>query len=138
MHSRGSIGHPQRNYDRSTSVAKCVPTFYWFATRWIFSISTPRTPWTASSNISEFTPLTTIIARRNSAPKSALPLLHGGKREGHIGRVTSSTATACWREFLAMTRELSPPFYDAPTPLPLADGQMSTIDWDPRLCEDHG
>ena len=28
---------------------------------------------------------------------------------GHIGRVTSSTATACWREFLAMARELTPP-----------------------------
>ena len=28
---------------------------------------------------------------------------------GHIGRVTSSTATACWREFLAIARELPPP-----------------------------
>ena len=57
---------------------------------------------------------------------------------GHIGRVTSSTATACWRDFLAMARELSPPSYAPPIPLPLADGQTSTIDWDPRLGEDHG
>ena len=56
----------------------------------------------------------------------------------HIGRVTISTATACWREFLAMARELPPPLYDPPIPLPLADGQMSTMDWDPRLGEDHG
>ena len=28
---------------------------------------------------------------------------------GHIGRVTSTTATACWRDFLAMARELPPP-----------------------------
>ena len=27
---------------------------------------------------------------------------------GHIGRISSSTATACWRVFLAMARELSP------------------------------
>ena len=57
---------------------------------------------------------------------------------GHIGRVTSSTAAACWREFLAMAREVSPPSSDLPIPLPLADGQTSTIDWDPRLGEDHG
>ena len=57
---------------------------------------------------------------------------------GRIGRVTSSTATASWREFLAMARELSPNPYDPPTPLPLTEGQTSTIDWDPRLGEDHG
>ena len=57
---------------------------------------------------------------------------------GHIGRITSTTATACWREFLAMARELSPPSFDPPLPLPLAAGQTSTIEWEPRLGEDHG
>ena len=57
---------------------------------------------------------------------------------GHIGRVTSSTTTACWRVFMALARELSPPTFDLSVPLPLVDGQTSTIDWDPRLGEDHG
>ena len=56
----------------------------------------------------------------------------------HIGRVTSSTATACWRDFQAMARELSPSPCEPSLPLPLAEGQTSTIDWDPRLGEDHG
>ena len=34
---------------------------------------------------------------------------------GHIGRITSSTAAACWRDFSAMARELSP---TAATPAP--------------------
>ena len=33
---------------------------------------------------------------------------------GSIGRVTSSTASACWRDFMAMARELNP----TPTPTP--------------------
>ena len=57
---------------------------------------------------------------------------------GHIGRITSSTATACWRDFLTMARELTPPPPDPPAPQLLADGQTSTIEWDPRLGEDHG
>ena len=55
-----------------------------------------------------------------------------------FGRITSSTAAACWREFSAMARELSPLPTDSVPPRPLADGQTSTIDWDPRLGEDHG
>ena len=57
---------------------------------------------------------------------------------GHIGRVTSASSTASWREFMALARELSPPTYDHSVTLPLVDGQQSTIDWDPRLGEDHG
>ena len=57
---------------------------------------------------------------------------------GHIGRITSSTAAACWREFMAMARELSPSPPDPLSPRPLADGQTSTLGWDPCLGEDHG
>ena len=57
---------------------------------------------------------------------------------GHIGRITSSTAAACWREFMALARELTLSPLDHPLPHPLADGQTSTLDWDPRLGEDHG
>ena len=57
---------------------------------------------------------------------------------GHIGRITCATTTACWRDFIIMTRDLSPTQEDSPPPLPTADGQMSTLDWDPRLGEDHG
>ena len=56
----------------------------------------------------------------------------------HIGRVTSSTATACWREFMALARELSTSTSAPLIPLPLVEGQTSTLDWDPRLGEDHG
>ena len=49
---------------------------------------------------------------------------------GHIGRITSSTAAACWRDFMAMARELSPSPLDHPPTRPLADGQTSTLDWD--------
>ena len=55
-----------------------------------------------------------------------------------IGRITCCTATACWREFTAMARELSPPATASTPPRPLEDGQTSTIEWDPRLGEDHG
>ena len=55
-----------------------------------------------------------------------------------IGRITSFTATACWREFLAMARDLSPPATDSTPSRPLEDGQTSTLEWDPRLGEDHG
>ena len=57
---------------------------------------------------------------------------------GHIGRVTSSTASSCWRHFAAMARDLSPPRDQFPPPLPLVARQLSTLDWDPRLGEDHG
>ena len=57
---------------------------------------------------------------------------------GHFGSITCATTTACWRDFIMMARDLSPPQEDSPPPLPTADGQMSTIDWDPRLGEDHG
>ena len=57
---------------------------------------------------------------------------------GHIGRITCATTTACWRDFIRMERDLAPPQDASPPPLPSADGQMSTLDWDPRLGEDHG
>ena len=57
---------------------------------------------------------------------------------GHIGRITQSTTSACWRQFAAMARELNPPPAAPPPPLPLETHMMSTIDWDPRLGEDHG
>ena len=53
---------------------------------------------------------------------------------GSIGRVTSSTASS----FAAMTRDLSPPRDQLPPAMPLAARQLSTLDWDPRLGEDHG
>ena len=55
-----------------------------------------------------------------------------------IGRITCSTTAACWRDFTAMARKLSPPASDPSPPRPLEDGQTSTLDWDPRLGEDHG
>ena len=57
---------------------------------------------------------------------------------GHIGRVTSSTAAACWRDFTAMAKDLSPPVDPSRPPAPTAARQLSTIEWDPRLGEDHG
>ena len=57
---------------------------------------------------------------------------------GLIGRVTSSTATACWREFTAMAKDLTPPAEPWSPSMPPAARQMSTIEWDPRLGEDHG
>ena len=57
---------------------------------------------------------------------------------GHILRVTHATTSACWRQFLATARELSPPTSDIPIPTPLAENQLNTLDWDPRLGEDHG
>ena len=57
---------------------------------------------------------------------------------GHIGKITCATTTACWRDFIRMERDLAPPQDASPPPLPSADGQMSTLDWDPRLGEDHG
>ena len=57
---------------------------------------------------------------------------------GHIGRVTSAMAAACWREFTAMAKDLSPPADPRHPPAPTAARQLSTIEWDPRLGEDHG
>ena len=54
---------------------------------------------------------------------------------GHIGRVTSSTASACWRHLAAMAKDLSPPGTSSHH---MVARQMSTINWDPRLDEDHG
>ena len=57
---------------------------------------------------------------------------------GHIGRITCATTTACWRDFILASRELTASPDALPPPTPLAEGQMSSIDWDPRLGEDHG
>ena len=57
---------------------------------------------------------------------------------GHIGRITQSTTSACWRHFAAMARELTLPPAAPHPPTPLETHQLSTIDWDPRLGEDHG
>ena len=35
---------------------------------------------------------------------------------GHIGRVTSTTAATCWRDFTAIAKDLSPPRDPSPTP----------------------
>ena len=56
----------------------------------------------------------------------------------HVGRITDSMSSACWRNFLAMARELDPTALRFTTSRPLAAGQMTTIEWDPRLGEDHG
>ena len=57
---------------------------------------------------------------------------------GHIGRITCATTAACWRDFILLSRELTPSSDASPPPTPPVDGQMSTMDWDPRLGEDHG
>ena len=57
---------------------------------------------------------------------------------GHIGRVTSLAAAACWRDFTAMAKDLAPPSDLCHPPAPTAARQLSTIAWDPRLGEDHG
>ena len=57
---------------------------------------------------------------------------------GHIGRITCATTAACWRDFLLLSRELASSTDALPPPSPPAEGQASTIDWDPRLGEDHG
>ena len=56
----------------------------------------------------------------------------------HIGRITCATTTACWRDFIQLSRDLIPPTDALPPPTPSVAGQMCTIDWDPRLGEDHG
>ena len=56
----------------------------------------------------------------------------------HIGRITHSTTSACWRQYAAMTRELNPLPANPHPPTPLQTHQLSTIDWDPRLGEDRG
>ena len=56
----------------------------------------------------------------------------------HIGRITCASTTACWKDFIIMARDFSPPPDGTPSSLPPVDGQMSTIVWDPRLGEDHG
>ena len=50
----------------------------------------------------------------------------------HIGRVTNTTAAACWSEFSAMAKDLNPPPDNSSPPAPLADRQTSTLEWDPR------
>ena len=57
---------------------------------------------------------------------------------GHIGRVTSATAAACWRDFTAMAKDIAPSPDPPHPPAPLTAQQLSTIEWDPRLGEDHG
>ena len=57
---------------------------------------------------------------------------------GHIGRVTSATAAACWRDFTAMAKDVAPANDQPHPPTPMAALQLSTIEWDPRLGEDHG
>ena len=57
---------------------------------------------------------------------------------GHIGRVTSTTSAACWRDFTAMAKDISSHIDPRPPPAPTAAQQLSTIEWDPRLGEDHG
>ena len=57
---------------------------------------------------------------------------------GHIGRITCATTAACWRDFILLARETTSNPDALPPPTPLVDGQISTIDWDPRLGEDHG
>ena len=57
---------------------------------------------------------------------------------GHLGRITDSMSSACWRNFLAMARELNPSALHPSPSRPLAASQTNTIDWDPRLGEDHG
>ena len=57
---------------------------------------------------------------------------------GHIGRVTSATAAACWRDFTAMAKDIAPSPDLLHPPTPLTAQQLSTMEWDPRLGEDHG
>ena len=57
---------------------------------------------------------------------------------GHIGRITCATTTASWRDFILLSRELTSSLDALPPPTPTAEGQMSSIDWDPRLGEDLG
>ena len=56
----------------------------------------------------------------------------------HIGRITGATTAACWRDFIQLARELPSSSDALPPPTPPVDGQMNTLDWDPRLGEDHG
>ena len=44
---------------------------------------------------------------------------------GHIGRVTSTTASACWRLFSAMVNDLSPPADPYPPPTPMVARQTN-------------
>ena len=60
---------------------------------------------------------------------------------GHIGRVTSATTVASWREFKALARELSPHPTNRPRPFrPSALSGRANLNprLDPRLGEDHG
>ena len=91
-----------------------------------------------------------LLARRWSghwdqgALRSLTPIIANCTRKqikavlGHVLRVTHATTSACWRRFLATTRDLSPSPSAIPIPTPLADNQRNTLDWDPRLGEDHG
>ena len=47
---------------------------------------------------------------------------------GCIGRITSSTTSACWRHFIAMSRELAPPTARPPSPVPPVAWPMSTLE----------
>ena len=56
----------------------------------------------------------------------------------HIDRITCATTTACWRDFILLSRELTSTSDALPPLSPPVEGQMSSMDWDPRLGEDHG
>ena len=79
-----------------------------------------------------------------AAIRSLQPAIAGCTRKqikavlGHLGRVTSTTASACWRDFAAMAKDLTPLVDFHHPPAPTAARQLSTLDWDPRLGEDHG
>ena len=86
-----------------------------------------------------------LLARRwsghwdQAALRSLTPMIANCKAVlGHVLRVTHAMTSVCWRQFMATARELSPPPREMPTPTPLAENQMSSIDWDPRLGKDHG
>ena len=67
-------------------------------------------PTTPGSGSELRAPLQPAIARCTSKQSKAVL--------GHLGRVTSTTASACWRDFTAMANDLTPPvdFHHPPTP----------------------
>ena len=86
------------------------------------SVSYLRVPcWTLVVSSRPCSPSTKILARRWSghwdqvALHSLTPMIAKCTRKqikavlGHVLRVTRATTSACWRQFLATARELSPP-----------------------------
>ena len=57
---------------------------------------------------------------------------------GQVSRITRCTTSACWRNFIAMARQLDPSTVNLPHTNPSAARQMSNIEWDPLLGEDYG